>query len=287
MHVQIVRYLLSSGADTNMGDDDRVLPVFATIGFCARDNGMNRRFAQLPPQSPAWLDLLFLLVQHGASIHESAFGRTVTMVNLNVSCCKNLYSTLRYFRLLHEAQYQDFGTVDDRDCSALSMAVSCGEESRQCLDFLAENDVDLAKIGPNGRSALHIAALAGINAEPLRHLYENYGIEEVNRMDQWGWTALHYAIDSPQNMYEGCDCDIIKYLLQKGADPYLVGEPKRFSMYHMSNVFDKPMTPYEIAEFRGPYVLERLKRDMESVGMTMKEVRDEEEQFFDAEERMM
>jgi hypothetical protein len=51
-------------------------------------------------------------------------------------------------------------------------------------------------------------------------------------------------------------------------------------------MFENPMKPFELASFLGEYVREKMSRDMESVGMTLIESgdSDDDEEFFDAEE---
>lgn len=261
------------------------LPVFATLGFRTQTTLRRKSFAQYPPQSSVWLEILSLLLQSGASIHESAHGRTVTMANFNHT--ENpTWSRLRFLRLLRDQHYVDFDLIDQHGYSALHLAITASNESEACIDFLIQNGVDVKILWPDGRSALHIAANEAYSVRTLRYLIEKYGVTDIDRQDQWGWTPLHYAIDSPTNRRKGGSCEKARYLLAKGASPFKVGEVHRFPRLHVSNIFDKPMKPFELARFLGEHVQEKLSRDMESVGMTPIESgdSDDNEEFFDAEE---
>lgn len=261
------------------------LPVFATLGFRNQTTLGRKYFAQYPPQSPVWLEILSLLLQYGASIHESVYGRTVTMENFNDSR-NTTWSRLRFLQLLRDQYYVDFDMIDQHGYSALHLAITAGDESEACINFLTQNGVDVKVLWPDGRSALHIAANEAYSVRTLRCLVEKYGVTDVNRQDQWAWTPLHYAIDSPTNRRKDGSCEKARYLLTKGASPFKVGEVHRFPRLHVSNMFDKPMKPFDLASFLSDDVREKLSRDMESVGMTPIEsdYSDDGEEFFDAEE---
>src|SRR5689334_7772891 len=87
------------------------LPVFASVGFQDTSTRKRQSVVQCAPASSCWLDILSLLVDHGASIHESVFGRTLTMAYLDCATTQS-WSRLRFLRLLGDEYYQDFDGVD-------------------------------------------------------------------------------------------------------------------------------------------------------------------------------
>jgi len=66
--------------------------------------GMNPRkspfYPQMPPRKDNWLDIVRLLVDHGASVHEVVLGRSITM--LNITRYDTRPRTLEFFHLLQK-----------------------------------------------------------------------------------------------------------------------------------------------------------------------------------------
>ncbi|KAF2796340.1 ankyrin [Melanomma pulvis-pyrius CBS 109.77] len=277
-NLEAVKYLLDSGADANMGDDERILPIFSAIGFRDKRIANSTQYIQVPPPTTLWLDMVKLLSQYGASVHENIAGKSMTTAFLS----RDSYDpqvVLRYFRLLLEENYTDFDACDDQGRCALANAIRGGEAATSSIDFLAREGVQLSRILADGKNVLHLSASIAMDMKPIKHFYERHGIIEVNRLDQWGWTPLHYAVDSPSNRCGGT-CGKVRMLLKKGADPYSKGRMAHFRHLHPSNMFSEPVSPIEYAEWLGCEVYERFVDDMVATGVLTAdeyEVGDEDE----------
>ncbi|KAF2476990.1 ankyrin [Lindgomyces ingoldianus] len=284
-NLDAVRSLLEAGARTDVGDDDQILPVFAALGFKGRRKSAGRQspFIQFPPKTDAWLDTLRLLTENGASVHDIVGNRAITMLNLN----RDTYheeTTLRFFYILRQECYVDFDLVSDQGPSALLMAIRSGTTACTAIDFLAKNGVNLQQIYHDGRTALHIAAEMTSNSDSLKHLYNVYGLHEVNRQDQWGWTPLHYAVGS-EGLSPNAKSSNVLFLLNKGADPHILGRRVFLQRSHASSLLTTAVTPMQYANLLGNDIRRRVLDHLASnwvSEMSAEEV--EEDIFFDAEE---
>ncbi|KAF2263102.1 ankyrin [Lojkania enalia] len=283
-HVEAVRYLLENGADVHMGDDERILPIFAAIGFKDKSTAKRLRLSQLAPPTPTWIDLLTLLVQYGASVHETLSGKTLTTVLL---WRENYFPQLvtRYFNLLAAENYLEFDSVDDYSCSGLANAIRSGGGACTNIDFLAKLGCNITRILPNGQTALHIAAALASNAAPLRHLYAKYSMIDINRQDQWGWTPLHYAIESPSYRDSYSTCEKVRFLLEMGADLHITGELKCLEILHPSNCFDDPISPFEYSKFLGGDLHQRFLEDIVKARIEIGTGDDDDDEWHDCVER--
>ena len=195
---------------------------------------------------------------------------------------------LRYFRLLLEESYTDFDACDDQGRCAPANAIRGGEAATTSIDFLAREGVQITRILTDWKNVLHLSASIAMEMKPIKHFYESHGITEVNRLNQWSWTPLHYAIDSPSNRCGGT-CGKIRMLLEKGAGPYSQGKTTHFRHLHPSNMFSEPISPIEYAEWLGNEVYKHFIDDMVATGVLTTyedEVGDEDEEnhFYDTKE---
>jgi hypothetical protein len=241
------------------------LPVFASLGYKDKAARITPRFVQLAPNTTIWLEMLQLLVQYEASVHEVMADKTMT----TLSYTRESYdpeTIVRYFQLLLAESYVDFNLFDNDmgQCSALWNAIRSCEFSASAIDILAQNGVQLNKVFPNGRNALHMAAEMGFDAEALMHLYSNHGIKELNRQDQWGWTPLHYAVAS--SSYQHRNCAKVRFLLKNGADPHLKGANTFRRDYHPSEIYSEPISPLEYAGTLMSHIYRRFSDDMKATG---------------------
>lgn len=168
------------------------------------------------------MDILRLLVMHGASVHETVGGHTLSMLNLY----RPQYDSevlLQFIRLLIEECYSDFDTFGDRCSSILVTAARNQEYAVDAVDLIAATGANINKIFTDGRSLLHFAAELSCNPGFIPHLFDTYGFQDVNGQDQWGRTPLHYALcamspRSSKHTREGI-WRKIEFLLEKGGDP--------------------------------------------------------------------
>jgi hypothetical protein len=241
------------------------LRVFASLGYRDKAARPTHRLVQFAPNTTIWLEMLQLLVQYGASVHEIMAGKTMT----TLSYTRESYdpeTTVRYFQLLLAESYVDFNVFDNDlgQCSALWNAIRSREYSVPAIDLLAQTGVQLNKVFQNGRNVLHMAAEMGFDAEALMHLYSNHGVTEVNRQDQWGWTPLHYAAAS--SSYQHRNCAKVRFLLEKGADPHLKGTNMSRGDHHPSEMYSEPISPLEYAGTLMPHIYRHFSDDMRATG---------------------
>jgi len=260
------------------------LPVFASLGYRDKAARISHRLVQLAPDTTIWLEMLQLLVEYGASVHEVMADKTMT----TLSYTRESYdpeTTVRYFQLLLAESYVDFNLFDNDmgQRSALWNAIRSREASASSIDILAQAGLQLNKVFPNGRNALHMAAEMGFDAEALMHLYSNHGVTELNRQDQWGWTPLHYAVAS--SSYQHRNCAKVRFLLEKGANPYLKGANSFRGDHHPSEKYSEPISPLEYAGTLKPHIYRRFSDDMRATGTwPLTEEGEEVDIFFDTDE---
>ncbi|KAK3361617.1 ankyrin repeat-containing domain protein [Lasiosphaeria ovina] len=165
-HLGAVTYLLENGADPSMGDDDR-------------------------------LDVVRLLVNHNASVHEVVCGKSLTMLTIIYPTTRP--RTLELFHLLQNELYNDFESGDLNLYSAFANALSSGESSVDCLKFLKAAGADFSRLSTDEsgqKCLLHLAANYSTEAGPIDYVFSSCDGSYVNRQDSCGWTPLHYAIAS-------------------------------------------------------------------------------------------
>jgi hypothetical protein len=264
--------------------------VFAALGYKDKRAAAHptSRFVQFAPNTTAWLDILQLLVQYRASVHEVMTTKTLTTLQYT----REDYSTdtiVRFFQLLISESYIDFEVVDEDMArySAVWNAVKSREAAELALDILAQAGVQFGRIYSDGRTSLHIAAEMAYTVRPLIHLYSQYGVTELNRQDRWGWTPLHYAIMSTSYSTRTSNCEKVKWLLQRGADPHLKGflANQYHSQLHPSDLLDQPVTPLEYAATFRPGLYHRFLEDLRTTGKwPLDDMGNEKDIFFDAQE---
>lgn len=163
-----------------------------------------------------------------------------------------------------------------------------GDVTIPALEFLAHCGVKLDEALPDGRTALHLAAELASTVSPLAHLCQKYGMGNIDRRDQWGWTALHYAVGSYSNREDNLPCGKVRFLLEKGADPHLRGNGLRTRPLHVSNWVGEPVSPLEYSKYLGPDVYNRFVADMRAAGHAVADEEDgEQDEFHDAVESIV
>ena len=195
--------------------------------------------------------------------------------------------------MLNES-YVDFNTMNIKGFSALYMAFRTGDSdtSISAIDLLARNGLQLTKVFSDGRTVLHFAAEYGVDDRPLKHMYYTYGITGINHRDQWGWTPLHYGIQSITSEFEDARYTKVRFLLEKGADPYTMGKELLTKPFHPSNCLPEPVSPFglsaclQVRRRRCFLIHERFAADAEAAAKGNLEVGDEEidDEFFEVQE---
>ncbi|KAK0638925.1 ankyrin repeat-containing domain protein [Cercophora newfieldiana] len=218
-HVDAIAYLLEAGADPNIGDDDRILPVFFALGMNPRKS---RYFIQFPPTRDTWLEILRLLVKHGASVHEVVAGRSLAMLDVVES--RGRTQTLEFFHFLQGESYTDLPTTNLQYNSPVVNAIRSADTAVECLQFLRESaGVDFSRLAVDDqRSVLHYGAEFAIDASILEYLCASCDPSYINRQDARGWTPLHYAVCMDFFNSRGLEpLANARCLIQRGADPTL------------------------------------------------------------------
>lgn len=179
----------------------------------------NKFFPQLPPPE-TFITLLRLLTQHGASVHEIVHGRLLT--TLNVQRSDYGCQTLEFFRLLIKESYTDFNAIDNLGWSALLSAIRTKGTAVEAIKLLINANVDISRIMPDGRSALHLASEMADDVNVLEYLYA-CGPHSINRQDNSGFTPLHYCVLGGFQQNRPLTLEKIIFLLERGADPEMRG----------------------------------------------------------------
>lgn len=201
----------------------------------------NKFFPQLPPET--FITLLRLLTQYGASVHEIVHGRLLTTLNLHRSDYKCRIP--EFFRLLINEEYTDFNAVDNLGWSALMSDIRTKGMAVEAIKLLINANVNISRILPDGRSALHLASELADDVNILEYLYA-CGLNGVNRQDNSGFTPLHYCVlGGWQN-----DCPLtfkkIIFLLERGADPEIRGINHK--IFGADNDEVGEVTPFELSK---------------------------------------
>lgn len=254
-------------------------PLFATAGMNPR---AHEYFEQLPPTWDLWLDTFRLLVEHGASLHETVRGRHVA--NLNIVRNDQPPKTLEYLRLLAAKDYLQLDTVIGHECwSALQNALRSRSDAVDALKTLSSAGVDLFKVVDDGRTALHLAAQWCLDSEPLDYLYSVGCRNLINKQDRWGWTALHYAVIARNSALSSAPFSKVVSLLREKADVNIKGGRNPYNHY------DQPgdlFTPFQLLSFARPSRFELLMQVLQGQGYAVKS-RIASEIFYDTQEEML
>jgi len=187
----------------------------------------SRYFPQFAPTRDTWLDVLHLLVDHGASIREVVAGRSLAMLDIIPSSTRP--RTLEFFRFLQNELYADFPTTDLKYASPFVNAIRSADSAIECLEFLKKHaGVDFSRLAADdGRTVLHFGAEFAADTRVLDYLCASCDPSYVNRQDVRGWTPLHYAVsrdffnNSAASLGCGQSLMNVQYLVRRGEDPTL------------------------------------------------------------------
>ena len=223
------------------------LPVFAALGLYPRHN---KHFLQLPPNWSSWLATFKLLVEHGASVHEEVYDRTLSTLNLRyagpgIDIGYIEPKTVDFFRILHSQCYFDFDRTSQGIWCASLAAIRSTTDSVEALQFLARVGADLTRISERGATTLHWAAEMACDVQTLEYLCSTPAIEHLDRQDLYGWTPLHYAVASGRFGYREVAFGKIQYLLQKGAD--LCIRAREHPIFYVDSLDSEEFTALELS----------------------------------------
>ena len=254
------------------------LPVFAVAGLNLH---RHKYCPQLPPTWDSWIDVLRLLMDSGASVHESFCGRPLGTFDLyrNDGGSKHL----DFFRLLHEEHYIDFDVLYGRQgWSAVQTAVRAKDGAIEGLRMLRKWGVDLDSIMNDGRTFLHLAAEMATEPGVIQFLIESGCSKYIDKQDNWGWTPLHYAILSEFHSRSNSPFGMVSFLLNQGARTDLRG---RYMPYVYGKQPAGEFTPLELSEILNPSIFNGLIQALRTNGQTIP-LEWDEEPFEDAKEEL-
>ena len=145
--------------------------------------------------------------------------------NFNIKNSGNLSTfelAIQNNRLLVVKYLINKGVIFD-DTSSIFNIIAQFNNDTSILSFLIENDFDIYFKNNEGNNAVHIACLYN-NIEIVKFLFETLSNFEINDKNNNGETALHIILKIyKDNLINDRNNDIafniIKYLLQKGANP--------------------------------------------------------------------
>ncbi|KAF2418488.1 ankyrin [Tothia fuscella] len=216
--VDTVAFLLDNGASPNwLGGSRQTSPIQWAI--------KNDR-----------LDIARILIQRGADLHHvSTLGWTPLFY-----CWAQLYANQSkktdILKLLAEYSCLELEVLDTKEWTVLQRASAFGT---------AEDVNVLLKLGANPFTkttglqwqGIHYAIAAG-NQTTFEELLPKYASEDLQVVDERGWSLLHIAAQAGHQ-------SLIRALLDNGADPYAKSKPTRF--YVPEELCDRTCTPGDVA----------------------------------------
>jgi hypothetical protein len=247
---------------------------------------------QLPPAWPLWLSAFRILLEKDASVHEVAYNRTLTNLNLirfgpEFSDRLSGENILEYFKLLSDHCYVDFDSsfspaAGHGDWCAVLTAIRSRTYSLEALKYLQSLGVNLNRIARDGKTALHWAAEMCRDVGVIEYLCTGSDIE-LNRQDQWGWTPLHYAVVSQKFGYKDIAYEKVSYLLSHGADPQIKGRAQPW--FTPRHLHDLTFTPFELSKIWGLGMTQQLGQELKKLGVEVLEADEGVDEFYDALEQ--
>jgi ankyrin repeat protein len=201
----------------------------------------NKPFAQLPPRTPLWLDIIRLLAEYDASVHDVVHGNSLT--TLNLVWHQGESRTLEFFHFLQDQCYVDFGAEKVDGWSAFTSALRSAGTSLECLKFLEARGIDFSKISADGRSLLHFGAELAHEPEVIEYLCEICPPHYINRQDDLGWTPLHYAIAFEALHMPQDSLVKVELLVRRGANPSITARH-----FLLVNIDKDEFTALELSE---------------------------------------
>jgi ankyrin repeat protein len=191
-----------------------------------------------------WIDIIRLLAENGASVHDVVHGRSLTTLNIFWHHGEN--RILEFFHFLQDQCYVDFGAEKVGAWSAFTNALRSPGTSLECLKFLEARGVDFSKISTDGRSLLHFGAELAHEPEVIEYLCKACPSHYVNRQDDFGWTPLHYAIVFEALHMPQESLAKVQVLVRRGANPSITA--RRFPLLHVVDMDKDRFTAYELSE---------------------------------------
>lgn len=224
------------------------LPLFAVLG--TNSPRTNKWVTQIPPNWSLWLNAFRLLIEHGASVHEINFDRSLVHLNIThgapgLTLGYPEPSALEFFRILYDQCFVDFDIIGNNKWTPVVTAIRRRTECVETLKFLSDTGVDLSRIAANGHCSLHWAAEMAYKVDCIEYLCSTAAIENINRQDVWGWTPLHYAVASIRYGYQDIAFDKVKCLLRNGADPGIKG--RKHPIFFVRLPLTEEFTPLQLS----------------------------------------
>ena len=191
--------------------------------------------------------------------------------------------TLEFLRLLAAQEDLQLDIISGGKCwSALQNALRSGRDAIDALKLLLAAGVDLCKPMDDGRTALHLAAEWCLDGMPLEYLLSVGCKEFIDKQDQWGWTALHYAAISRNSAISSKPFSKVKSLLRSDADISIVGRRNPRNHYPQP---ERQFNPLSLLEVARPSRYDLLLSVLRKGGISV-EFQEADDEFWDAPEML-
>lgn len=218
-NVQVIEFLIRNcSAYVNLVDNFGESPLmFAVMKGsremvnCLLNNGASIYTQAYDLATPLYLavnenriDIAELLLKHGSPT-ESADSDDTTPFHLAV---RN--KSIEMIKLLHRFGSRMDYTVESSGFSAIHQASFQGDI--EIINFIINNGIDINMKTIDGKTILHTACI-GCQFHVCEWIINRGGVN-VNEKDDYGQTALHYAVENHK-------LDLIQLFLENDADPFV------------------------------------------------------------------
>ena len=225
--VGVIRDLLEAGADVHIKDEDgatllhiaakqgrrsrrsdscELLPLLLEFGMQEEINALDEKGRTPLFYALNCYESALLLIEAGANVHtQDDAGATLLH-----AAARMWYGSAVMRLLLRQGMQEELKALDERECTPLHIAISEGNLDAVRLLVEAGADIHLN----DGYTMLHWAAQIR-NDEILRYLLRQGMREELNALDEEGYSPLFYASN---------DIRKVRLLIEAGADIHLRDE---------------------------------------------------------------
>jgi ankyrin repeat protein len=217
-NVPALRFLLSKGANPNVGDENGITPLHL-VATLAKDIDIVELFLNHPDTNVNCLDNEGRNALDYANDNEHGHSERLTKLLKEKDVVSQTGNSLEDEKVQKEITFKN----NVKGILAYAIENSDVEKVRILIEKGAE--ISTVTWGEEGVNALHVASVYAKKTELLDVILAA-GQFEINGSNVNGMTALHYASHA-NNMTTA------RYLLEKGADP-AIGDNKGFTPLHLA-----------------------------------------------------